>query len=76
MCYFNLVLCGKFETICTPWILHLTSYRFSFKVRFLRKYLEKGSDPKICKNGPPTQLGIDGAVFANFWITTFFQVRS
>ena len=48
------------------------------KVRFLRTYLTKYSDPKICKNCPPTQLalGIDGAVFANFWITILCQVRS
>ena len=35
---------------------------------FLRTYLTKSIHLKICKNDPPDQLEIDGAVFANFWM--------
>ena len=53
-----------------------TKYIECYKVCFFkeRKYLKKGSDdPKICKNCPPAQLGIDGAVFANFGSNDFVK---
>ena len=41
-----------------------------------RAILFRQTHSKICKNGPSAQLRIDGVVFANFGMTTFFQVHS
>ena len=38
--------------------------------------LTKPIHPKIYKNCPPAQLGIDGAVFEKFWMNWFCQVST
>ena len=51
-------------------------YCVLLKSVFLRNYLTKSIHPKKCKNGPPTQQRIDGAIFAFFWMNWFCQVVS
>ena len=54
-----------------------TTNHFSVKPVFLKRtYMGKSFDPKIHKNCPVEFIDFNGAVFVNFWVKRFSQVRS